>query len=410
MVQRLEVCLIVPPRPYLLNQKALPSLGVLLAGAVFKACGCNVKVLDFADGERFEEADLYGVTCTTPDFDEAVKILRRIKDFNPKAKVIVGGPHATTAPLECLKAGFDIVASGDAEWTVPLILQGFKGIIHGQTHSIDSYHPDRSLLDLWSYDFKVGSLRATPLMTSRGCVWGKCAFCSRIERGVRYHSVTYVVQELIEVSRLGFKAVAVYDDEFFTHPRRDREIVEALADRGFIWRCFGRSDFILKSAEIVEAAARGGLVEVLLGVESGDDTILETIEKGITVEQNVEAIRLLHSLGVRVKAAMIVGLPGESEETLRNTERFCEQVAPFVSDWDFTILQVYPGSAIFNHPFRYDLNWTASYEAYKGMYAEGWKPSPISTSKLSFEKLMEWRDRLEARFKKGWKPPFAKGW
>lgn len=395
----MKFCLIVPDRPYLLNQKALPSLGVLTVSSALKKHGCEVEVLDFADGWKYEEADLYGIACTTPDFPKGVQIMRWLKEKSPEAEVAVGGPHPTLMAEECFEAGFDAVCVGDAEETVPKLLKGERGIVEGWTRNIDAYHPDREALDLWQYNFRIDDVRATSLMTARGCIWGKCAFCSRFDKAVRYHSLGYVLEEVAEIARLGFKAVAIYDDEFFTHPKRDKEIIDVLNACDMVWRCFGKSDIVLRNNEIVKLAARKGLKEVLLGVESGDDETLSKINKGVTVEENKKAIKLLHGLGVSVKAAMIVGLPGESEETLKNTERFCEDVAPYVNDWDFTILQIYPGSTIWNNPGKYDLRWTYSRQAYKGMHTEGWDPSPISTSNLSFEDIMSARESLEKRFK-----------
>lgn len=395
-----RILLIVPDRPYLLNQKALPNLGTLLTASIFKRHGCEVKVLDYSDRWQYEDSDLYGITCTTPDFPRVIEIMKWIRRENPDAKIVIGGSHPTLMPQECLDAGFNTVSVGDAEETVPRILNGAEGIIEGWTQNIDAYHADRKAVDLWQYEFHVGGVRATSMMTCRGCIWGKCAFCSRFDKGARFHSVDYVHEEIQKISDLGFRAVMIYDDEFFTHPERDREIIELLGLYGCVWRCFGRSDFILRNSELVDFAAENRLKEVLLGVESGDDGTLKAIDKGVTVEENKKAVKFLYDDGVKVKAAMIVGLPGESKETLKNTEKFCEEVAPYVDAWDFTILQVYPGSAIWNNPRKYDLEWTCSYQAYKGMHTEGWNPSPISTSKLSFEEITEWRDRLERRFKR----------
>jgi len=398
----LKAVLIIPPRPYLFEQKALPSLGMLTVSAVFKELGYEVEVLDFADGFQFAEADVYGLTLTTPDFPISVEILSWLKKRGVRRKVIVGGPHPTMMPRECLKVGFDAVSVGDCEVTIPRILKGVA-VATGWLENIDiAPHPDRTSLDLRKYNFKIDGQSATSMMTTYSCVWGRCAFCSRPPYNkARFHSPWWVREDLEQIANLGFEAVMIYDDEFFTYPNRDIKIIETLGQMGFTWRAFAHSHFLLRNKELAYEASKNGLHEVLIGIESGSDQTLKTINKGTTVAMNKEAIKLLHFLGVKVKAAMICMLPGESEETLKETWAFCEEVEPMISDWDFTMLVPYPGSQIYEHPEQFDIKFDKKqvYQAYKGAGAETWNPTPLSTSKLSFEEGLIWRDRLENRFK-----------
>ena len=392
----MHVALIVPNRPYLINQKALPNLGVLYVSAALKRLGHDVAVLDYADGWKYVDAGIYGVSVITPDFPKAVEIMRWLRAQGAE-RVVGGGPHASLMPHELLEAGFDGVGVGDGELTMPDLLER-DGKIDGWIKRLDELpHPDRGALDPWSYEFYVGDVRATSLMTSRGCIYGKCAFCSRYERGVRFHSAEYVAEELREIRASGFKAVMIYDDEFFTNPRRDGRIVKRLGDLGFTWRAFGRADHLLRNRRVVQEAARNGLAEVLIGVESGSDKVLAAIKKGTTSELNKRAIRLLHSLGVRVKAAFIVGLPGESWETIGETEKFIEETQP--EDMDFTILTVYPGSDIWLNPGLYDVEFERAYVQYKGRPGE--YEAHVRTSKMSKEEILQARAYLERKYKKG---------
>jgi len=402
------VCLIIPPRPYLLNQKALPNLGVLYVAEGFRRYGWDVTVLDFADGYRYVEADLYGITCTSADWHEAVKIKNWLKEQDKNTYVMIGGPHATLCPEMCVRAGFDLVVVGDGEVVARQVRKALekdrKGVIKGFNKNIDSFHPARDLIDLWEYDFRVAGIRATSMMTMRSCAWRRCIFCSRCPEPwdtPRYHSAKYVDDDLKDIVEYGFDAICLYDDEFFTNPKRDIEVIRTIGRYGLTWRCFGKSDFILKRKELVVEAAKNGLAEVLLGIESGSAKILRIIKKGTTPEMNLEAIKFLHDLGIRVKAAMIVGLPGESRETLMETWRWLEKAEPYIDTYDFTIFTPYPGSDVYEHPERYDIKFSKNeiFTAYKGMHSPSWKPCRIETSRLSFEEIMAWRDALEQRFK-----------
>ena len=339
---------------------------------------------------------------TTSDFPRAVEIARWIRDRNPDAKIIAGGPHATLCPSEFLENGFDIVCVGDGEACVSQLNDGSR-VIEGWLTNIDAYHPDRNAVDLWDYEFRIDGERATSMISARGCSYARCHFCSRWDRHVRFHSPEYVGKEIKDIVEHGFKAIALYDDEFFTNPKRDEQIVGVLGKHDMVWRCFGHTKYVLKNRELVKQASRNGLREVLLGIESGSDHILRVINKGATVKENIEAIEFLHELGIRVKNAMMVGLPSESEETLKETWKFCEKVEPYTSDWDFCPFVPYPGSRIYEHPELFDISFKAqdTYRAYKGMHAEGWEPLRISTSKLNFERIMEFREHLEERFKYG---------
>jgi radical SAM superfamily enzyme YgiQ (UPF0313 family) len=186
----------------------------------------------------------------------------------------------------------------------------------------------------------------------------------------------------------------LYDDEFFLYEKRDIEIVEALGRAGMVWRCFSRADVIMKHADLIKAAATNGLKEMLIGCESGSKDILQNINKGTTPVMNAEAIEFLKSLGVRVKAALIVGLPGETPDTIKATERFVEKVKP--DSVDFTVLRVMPGSDIWNHPERYDLKFSHDYKPYKtkpGEYEAG-----VSTKNMTARQIVEARDYLDKKF------------
>lgn len=404
-----KIALILPPRPYLTNQKALPNLGILTVASVAKQLGCQVEVIDLGVKKwvqkltqiPIEKDTIYGMYASTPDYKVCLGIMNYLKAAGgSKIKVIAGGPHCSFAPEECLKDGFDAVSVGNAEVTLPQILQGEK-IARGWLNSTtEAAHPDRTIIDLKKYDFKVDGKQATSMMTASGCLWGRCAFCSRPTSDfLRYHSLQWVLEEIKQITNLGFQAIQIYDDEFFTYPKRDLEIIKAFGERGITWRCFGHSKFL--NEPIVKEAYKNGLREILIGVESGSDKILDTINKGTCVSINKITIKMLHSIGIKVKAAMIIGLPSESQETLKETWRFCEEMAPYISDWDFTIFSVYVGSEIYDHPEEFDIKFDkGNYTAFKGSTITDWQRSTVSTSKLTNAEILQFRDRIAAEFKK----------
>jgi len=396
-----EITLINPDSPFLTDPKVMPPLGLLYIASSLERSGVKVNFVDLAgdSSQKIPKTEYYGVTATTPQFHDAVEVLRKIRSVNPESKVCIGGPHATLKPNECLEAGFDAVVVGEGELAIRDFLKGGRGILAYRIEDIDSIpFPDRSLVK--DYDYRIDGERATTIMTSRGSCPYRCAFCCHSwKTKLRFRSPENVRDELKEIKKLGYGAVMLYDDEFFLDPKRDYRICYYLWTLRFKWRCFTRANLVNENMATV--ASESGCKEVLIGVESGSDAILENINKGTTVKENEEAIKILHGAGIRVKAAMIAMLPGETEDTLKETWEFCERVEPYVSDWDFTICTPYPGSDLYENPEKYDFYFeeSAVHSAYKGAGSSDWRPPKVWTSSLSFEDGLRWRDGLERRFK-----------
>jgi radical SAM superfamily enzyme YgiQ (UPF0313 family) len=402
----MKAVLIIPQRPYLFDQKSFPYIGVLMVSAALKAEEYETEVLDFADGYKYVEADWYGIFATSSDWDEVLVVKEFILKNNPIANIMVGGPHATYNTKQCADH-FDYISVGAVDIINYGEEQAKPYVSFGHKKNIDMYHhPDHEALDLWDYTFFVDSKRATSMITALSCPYGKCKFCSRppgIFNRPRYHSSKWCIEEIKRIEELGFKALMLYDDEFFTYPTRDTKIVDYLKKSKIeSWRCFARADYSLKHPKLIEKASKSGLKEVLIGIESGSPIILDVIDKGTTPEQNLKAVKMFSKLGISVKCAMIMGLPSESLDTLRDTWRWCENIEPFVSDWDFTTYVPLPGSEIYNNPDKFDLEFNKddTLSPYKAMNMDS-KICPISTSELTFDEIQDARDFFESRFKHG---------
>ena len=386
----------------------MPPLGPCYLSAVLKEKGHEVEFIDLAAGQELPdiEADLVGITATTPQFPEAVRILREIKRANPEQKVIIGGPHATVATRECIDAGFDTTVVGEGEMAITLLTkqQVPKGFWTGEIHirainrpwisNVDSIpFPDRTLTQ--RYHYYLGDRLTTTMITSRGCPFN-CSFCCKTwPRKVRYRSVDNVLIEAALIRDMGFKGVMIYDDEMCLQWERDHKIFLGLKGLDLAYRIFTRADLVDEKKASLLAAT--GCYEVLIGIESGSDQVLKNINKGTTRSQNLQAVARLKRHGIKVKAALVVGLPGESPETLRETETFVEQAQPDAVD--FTVFTPYPGSLIYQQPERFDIkihNGSVPYKTAPGKYQ-----SVVSTSKLSADEIVIARDYLEAKFKPG---------
>jgi radical SAM superfamily enzyme YgiQ (UPF0313 family) len=139
-----------------------------------------------------------------------------------------------------------------------------------------------------------------------------------------------------------------------------------------------------------------GVYEVGIGIESGSQTILNLNMKKTTVDMNSKAVQLLKKYGIRVKTFLIVGLPGETKETLAETRQWLIVNKP--DDMDATIFQPLPGSDITNNPEKYDVSFTESDKIwYKGKRGE--YTTTLKTHGLTSQEIIKYRDELEEEFK-----------
>lgn len=400
-----DISLVVPSSPFLINQTTFPPLGILYLSSSLKNKGFKVNCVDLglAYSPSAATAKIVGISFTSPQRDQAYKLA---KDYKAAGKItIAGGPHATHKSKECIKNGFDYVIKGEADDALPSFLEilnnSFSNIIFPIIDAVEPQninrilYPDRTALPIHQYHYELNGKPATVIMTSRGCpVKHPCSFCSKITKKFRMQSSERTAHEILHINdKFGFEAFMIYDDVFTINKKRLKGLVDLLPRNKFIFRCFSRSDII--DEEVCELLQQLGVVEVGIGIESGSDKILKMNMKNSDKEKNTQSIRLLRDHGIRSKAFLIVGLPGETEETVAETEEWIKEAKPF--DLDISIFQPLPGSSIFNDPDSYGISF--SYETsyfFKGIPG---KYTSVVKDTISSERLVELREYLEDKYK-----------
>lgn len=391
-----------PPSPFLLKQKVNPPLGLLYLATVLREHGIGACVLDLADSSDVDKElgsvdfvpELIGITVTTPQFGYAMHIGEFFRNVYPQVPIAVGGAHATVDPESCDMFDYIVIGEGESaivdyrSWDRKRILRPFIA-------DIDSIpYPDRSFIDIGSYRHSIDGEKATTVMTSRGCPYN-CAFCSRVWGAkVRLHSPEYIVNEIRYLKRVyGYRAFMFFDDIFVTPRQRIVSTTELLKQENIIYRCFVRSDLV--DRDLLIMLKESGCVEVGFGAESGSQKILDVVSKKSSVRENTQLVELARDVGIRVKAFMVIGLPGETHETAQETYDWLRNTAP--DDWDISVYAPYKGSRIVNNPSLYDIEIgkvafkDAWYKGTPGKYT-----SNVSTSGLSSAKIVWWRDKIEA--------------
>jgi len=363
----LKVTLISPPSPFLIDQKAFPPLGLLYVAGFLEHNGIDIIVADLADKETelenalepYIDADLYGITSTSPQYPQALKILKILRRRNPEARIVIGGAYPSSLPDKCIHDGFDFIVAGEGE---EAMLQLIKNVDKKQTPGIvrSSYiqdlntipFPARHLVDISSFAYSIDEGRGTTLITSRGCPY-VCSFCSKEvwQRGARFHRTDYVIDELEHIiNKYDFKHFLFLDDTITIRKKRLLELCSRMEPLDIKWRCYARTT---TTKDMLIAMKRAGCVEIGVGVESGSQKILDIVDKKETVEQNAAFVELCKQVGITANVFIMIGLPGETYETVEETRRWMERVRPH--KFGFNIFMPYAGTPVYKNPDRYDI-------------------------------------------------------
>ncbi len=202
--------------------------------------------------------------------------------------------------------------------------------------NLDLYRPHPPYGRKWRYMNEI---------TSRGCPF-QCAYCSKSVFGSTFRAMSpdRVVSDIVElVERYDVREIHFYDDDFTLKRERAFEIFEKLAraDTKVIWSCTTRCDLV--DPELLRLMKRAGCWMISYGVESGNDRLLQIIRKGISKTTIEKAFYATKKAGLKVTGYFMVGLPGETEETLAETLAFAEKLRPNYVNW--AVMSVYPGSS-----------------------------------------------------------------
>lgn len=355
-----SILLLTCKSPYLDDPRVHAPMGILYLDAAIKRDLPQVRVevedeYDLSDEglKKFEEFDAIGVSIMTPQRKEASLILQRVKSLWPQKVMVGGGAHVANYTEDIEKENWDYLVKGDGERDIVKILKGQadKRILNDifMREELEQIpKPDRigrrEFLERHRYELKPG-LKSTVLIIGRGCPFG-CAFCASARSTTRWHSVALVKEELADINELGYKGFYIPDDLFAINLKMVRPYLDAIKESGLLFRCNAHAR--LMTDEFAAALKDAGCCELSFGVESGSQKILNNIYKGTTVQQNYDFIKIAKNHDIRVKAYLMLGLPGEDSKTISETEQFIQRAIEEYNLDDFQLAIYYPykGTAI----------------------------------------------------------------
>jgi len=444
-----KITFIRVPNYLLYNERLQIPLGILYLSAYLKQYSIrNISICDLAGEpkERWPELippdrDIYGLSLTTGDIPIGKEIARVIKSMYPKSLVIIGGAHISALPEQTIieMSGVDVGAVGEGEQTMLEIAQGkdirdIDGLVYRVNGYIQRNRPRAMFEDLDKLPFPDwGALTSifgqnlvekgevgTCITGSRGCM-ARCFFCANYPKGIfrgtyRCRSPENIVEE----------ARVLKEDHGVTQIRFVDEIVginkghlEAVADGfdklGITWRTHIRANMVCRRPELMQYVANRRCMEMAIGVEQPHPEILKKVNKGITTEQCTKAVQIIKDTGMQCKTYFIIGLPGESWETIEFMKRWVLEANP-----DKCTLSTFcplPGSTLYEEPEKHGLIRTERHNDWKLHFILGYSehgcdvPFICETEHMNNEELVKARTEMyDFLVEKGYKDPPPENW
>ncbi len=318
--------------------------------------------------------DIIGMTLFSRELQAISVLCTRLKEAFPAMRVVLGGPHPTVLPQQTLEQvpGCDIVARGEGELILHDLIQGYmtnqdlrnvQGIsfregpdhIHHNADAdvirdLDSLpFPDKeSVIEHYhngTYAHILYGMPTDSMITSRGCPF-QCKFCFKVCSIYRSRSPENVLQEIDWlVNHIAPEYIQIMDDSFTIQRRRSLAILEGMIERRYPCKFKVRSRVNAVDEEILRMMKQAGVVTIVYGFESGSQKMLDAFCKQTTVEQNMTTCRFTKKHGLNCLGDMIVFYPGETRETLRETERFLKHASPHAVK--FAVLTPLPNTAVY---------------------------------------------------------------
>jgi radical SAM superfamily enzyme YgiQ (UPF0313 family) len=349
--------------------------------AVLERDGFEVSVIDLnvlrlpLDQEKetlirsIEDADVVGTGGMITLFETVSRITEIIKKHRPDLPVIVGGPMTSHFQDLILKnSGIDLLVMGEGETTVSAAVDALtgKGNISGlpgiaylsgrdlvitppaeRIRNLDSLPlPAYHLFPFESYIRNRGVPRTTDIIGSRGCPF-KCSFCHRnFGNEVTFRSVDSVIEE-IRFLKYFYRIEHIHlEDELFVQRNSYiSEFSEKIKQLEISWSACARANTITR--DILKKMKSAGCNRLMVGLESFSAEMLKEMNKHNTPEQNHEACRLMREEGIRISPGLIIGMPGETAETVRQTVEGCIRHKILMNEWSYAFATPYPGTALY---------------------------------------------------------------
>ncbi|HOW57117.1 MAG TPA: radical SAM protein [Smithellaceae bacterium] len=330
--------------------------------------------------------EIVGFSATTSSFPDAADLAQKIKDYSSAIVTVCGGVHVSALEGKLLAGyrGFDYLIAGEGELSMAELAAGHesasvKGLIWRRGAEIVVNEPQEKIRDLDSlpfpayerlqgfphdYHLPLFSYINTPgatMITSRGCLY-ECSYCDRsvFKKGFRYNSASYIYEHMRHLRiRFGVRHINIYDDLFTANRPRIMELCEKLQREplGINFNCAVRVGYT--DDDLLKMLKDAGCLMVSLGIESADPQMLARHKSGVSLDDVRDTVRRIQAAGLRAKGLFMMGLPGETEESIQRTSDFIISLG--LDDMNMAKFTPFPGAPL----------WVKIRE--EGTFVEDWR-------------------------------------
>lgn len=403
-----------------------PPMGLLALATYLAREGREVKLADatidnlsienLLDLIKAGNYEIVGISAMTVNIGQAFKLAEEIKKFNPAIKILIGGIHPTVMPEHSLSnSAIDIAVIGEGEITTSLLLKalengeditGLEGIAYRKDGEIiknprrpliqnldDLPIPDYSLLDISKYKSPYAKrLPFISIVRSRGCPYN-CIFCGNPKmfgRNFRAQTPERTIKEIdFLVDTMHVKEISCKDTEL-TLDNKLEQLCDLMIAKKYdlIWTCNARANNLTEN--LLRKMRAAGCYSITLGVESGNQAILDHMKKQITLEQVRRAVKIAKQVGVQVVTNFMIGNPFDTKETIEQTIDFAVELDTDYTYFGFTT--PFPGTELREEAEAN--NWILD----KRMEAIRYDDVMMNATNLPTEELKKYLDIAYRRF------------
>ena len=350
-----------------------------------------------------KDARIILFTCTSPQFKHGLTLAKKLK--SDKNIIVFGGAHPSILPGDVIKEDcIDIVVQGEGEQAILKIVENVsnnikmeKQIMHfDYIKDIDTIpFPDRKAIKNErniETAYKDNNVRITSILSSRGCPF-RCSFCASHciwSRMPRLRSPENILEEFESLGKdWNINFIKFADDTFTINKQRAINFCKLKMERGVKTPYGANAHINTMDEELIKYLAESGCQELWYGVESGSPKILADMHKNTTIDKIKEIFRITKKYGIKTRAYFLLGMPNETMEDIKMTEKLCDELDPEIVG--FTLLAPYPGNEYFDYETMKDWDWSTFDE-----YNNNW----VKTKTISNEELKQEQQRLIEKYKK----------
>ena len=365
----------------------MPPLGLASIASYLGREGINADIIDcyarpdsdylIRDYLLTEKPSFIGLSCTTSIFLDGIRIAKLAKSFLPDIKIVFGGPHVSALKERVLEnfPVIDFVVVGEGEQTLTelikksheevdsvqgLVFQDAKGEIRFNGYRAKSINLDTLPFPAYEklagypnvYKLPIFNYPKAPnssCISSRGCPYA-CSYCDRsvFRRSFRYNSAEYMYEHIKYLKRrFEIRHIIFYDDQFTFNRQRIEDFTRMMIDRplGVTFNCAARAEHI--DLDLLRCLKAAGCWMISLGIETGDQDLLAQHRRNVNLNFLAEKIHLIEKAGIRVKGLLMIGLPGETEDSIKKTMDYVFSLP--IDDINLAKFTPFPGAPVYKN-------------------------------------------------------------